>query len=88
LYLGQMYVNNSKDCTKTDFEKKAIYNLATQTVQKAGVAEPKLKPTSDKMTQDYAPKSLTPSDISNAKMNGKSVTIGCWINETISFPAK
>ncbi len=88
LYLAQMYAANAKDCGKTDFEKKATYYLAIQTVQKAGVAEPKLKPTSDKMASDYASKSLSPSDIANAKMNGKSITLSCWINETISFPSK
>lgn len=88
LYLAQMYINNSKDCTKTDFEKKAIYNLAIKTLQKAGVAEPRLKPTVDKMAADYTPKSLTDTEISQAKMSGKSVSFGCWINETISFPSK
>lgn len=88
LYLAQMFVNNSKDCTKTDFEKKAVYNLAIQTLQKVSLAEPRLKPTADKMAADYASKSLTAAEISQAKMNGKSVTIGCWINETISFPSK
>ena len=88
LYLSQMYVNNSNDCGHTDFEKKAVFNLAIQTAQKAGVAEPRLKPTADKMTEDYTPKSLTPSEISKAKMNGKSITVSCWINETINFPEK
>jgi tetratricopeptide (TPR) repeat protein len=88
IYLAQMYVNNSKDCSKTDFEKKAIYYLAIQTVQKAGIAEPNLKPTSDKMAADYAANSLTPSEISKEKMNGKSVTIDCWIKETVTFPSK
>lgn len=88
LYLAQMYVNNSKDCGTTEFEKKAVYYLATQTLQKAPVADPVLKPTSDKMMGDYASKSLTAAEISKGKMNGKSITIGCWINETITFPSK
>ncbi|WP_445453863.1 tetratricopeptide repeat protein [Flavobacterium sp. 25HG05S-40] len=88
LFLAQMYVNGSKNCAKTDFEKKAIYNLAIQTLQNVAVAEPKLKPAADKMMEDYTLKGLSASDISKEKMNGKSLTIGCWINETISFPAK
>jgi TPR repeat protein len=88
LYLAQMYVNNSKDCGKTDFEKKAIYYLAIQTAQKAGIVEPILKPASDKMAADYTSGSLTAPEISKAKMNGKSITIGCWINETVTFPSK
>jgi hypothetical protein len=88
LFLAQQYVNGSKDCGQTDFEKKAVFYLASQTVQKAGAADPRLKPTADKMAEDYNSKSLTATEISKAKMNGKSLTIGCWINETISFPAK
>ena len=88
LFLAQLYSNNANDCGKTDFEKKAVYYLAIQTAQKAGVAEPRLKPTADKAAKDYEAKSLTADEISKAKMNGKLVTIGCWINETITFPAK
>ena len=88
LFLAQLYSNSANDCGKTDFEKKAVYYLAIQTAQKAGVAEPRLKPTADKAAKDYEAKSLTADEISKAKMNGKLVTIGCWINETITFPAK
>ncbi|WP_396140079.1 tetratricopeptide repeat protein [Flavobacterium sp.] len=87
LFLAQLYSNSANDCGKTDFEKKAVYYLAIQTAQKAGVAEPRLKPTADKAAKDYEAKSLTADEISKAKMNGKLVTIGCWINETITFPA-
>ena len=88
LFLAQLYINNSSDCGKTDFEKKAVYYLAIQTAQKAGIAEPRLKPASDKMVEDYKSKSITAAEIYKAKMNGKSVNIGCWINETVTFPAK
>lgn len=88
IFLAQIYANGAKDCGKTDFERKAIGYLAVETVKKAGIAEPHLKPTSDKMANDFAAQSLTAAEISSAKMNGKSLTIGCWINETITFPAK
>lgn len=88
LFLAQLYSNSANDCGKTDFEKKTVYYLAIQTAQKAGVVEPRLKPTADKAAKDYEAKSLTADEISKAKMNGKLVTVGCWINETITFPAK
>ena len=88
IFLAQLYANGAKECGKTDFEKKAIVYLAIQTVKKAGVAEPRLKPTADKMAEDFAAQSLTAAEISSAKMNGKSITIGCWINENVTFPAK
>lgn len=88
LFLAQLYSNSANDCGKTDFEKKTVYYLAIQTAQKAGVVEPRLKPTADKAAKDYEAKSPTAVEISKAKMNGKLVTIGCWINETITFPSK
>ena len=88
LFLAQLYANSANDCGKTDFEKKAVYYLAIQTTQKAGIAEPRLKPTAEKMVKNFEAKSVTAGEISKAKMNGKSLTIGCWINETITFPAK
>ena len=88
LFLAQLYSNSAKDCGKIDFETKAVYYLAIQTLKKAAIAEPRLKPTADKMAQDFAPKSLTTAEISKAKMNGKSITISCWINEAITFPDK
>ena len=88
LFLAQLYANSANDCGKTDFEKKAVYYLAIQTAKKAAIAEPRLKPTSDKVAKDFEAKSVTAAEISKAKMNGKSLSIGCWINETITFPAK
>ena len=81
-------MNNAETCGKNDFEKKAVYYLAIETVKKASIAEPRLKPTSDQMAVEYAKKTITTDEIAKAKMNGKSITFGCWINETITFPSK
>ena len=88
LFLAQLYTNNAKECGKTGFEKKAIVYLAIETNKKAAIAEPRLKPTVDKINESLLSKSLTSAEISKEKMNGKSVTIGCWINETVAFPSK
>jgi len=88
LFLAELYSNSAEECGTTPFQKKAIYYLAQTTINKAALAEPILKTTVQKMTESLATKSLTPADITAEKMNGKSITIGCWINETITFPAK
>jgi hypothetical protein len=76
LFLGEMYSNSAEECGKTDFEKKAIYYLALETMKKASVAEPRLKPTADRMVEKFASKTLTDKEISDKKMNGKSLTVG------------
>ena len=88
LFLAQLYSNGAKDCGATDFEKKAVYYLAIETAQKATLTDPRLKPTVEKLTSNFTQNSLSSSDISKAKMNGKTHTIGCWINETVTFPVK
>jgi len=88
LSLAQLYINGSQDCGKNDFEKKAVYYLAIQTAQKASTVDPRLKSNAHKLAENVASKSLTASEISKAKMNGKSLTLDCWIKETITFPEK
>lgn len=88
LSLAQLYINGSQDCGKNDFEKKAVYYLAIQTAQKASIVDPRLKSNANKLAENVASKSLTASEISKAKMNGKSLTLDCWIKETITFPEK
>jgi hypothetical protein len=88
IFLAQLYANSSEECGKNDFDKKAVYYLAMQTVANAGIADPKLKPVADKMAEKYAAQAPTSSEITKAKMTGKSIKIGCWINETIIFPPK
>ena len=49
---------------------------------------PNLLTSFEKTIENYTPKSLKKEDIINQKLQGKSYTIECWINETITFPLK
>ena len=62
--------------------------VSTKTVRKATAIEPKLKATVDKMAAEFDAKGVTSSDIAKEKMKGKTLTLDCLINETISFPSK
>ena len=88
IFLAQLYANSADTCGANDFEKKAIYFLAAETVKKAEKANPKLKPAVDQMVADFKAKAPSSAEISKLKLNGKSFAIKCWINETIVFPAK
>jgi hypothetical protein len=88
LFLSHQYVGSLPDCAKTEFEKKAIVYLAIQTIKKAAIADARLKSNVDLFINQNAPRSLSDKDIRNAKMNGKKMSFGCWINETIQFPSK
>ncbi|MEC4004616.1 hypothetical protein OX283_008110 [Flavobacterium sp. SUN052] len=80
IFLANLYANSVVDCGSSSNEKKAIYKLASNTVLKAALAEPRLKPTAEVMSKEYL-KNVTFEK--NEKV--KSVKIGCWINQTIQF---
>ena len=85
LFLAQLYANSASECGKTEFEKKAVYNLAIETIKKAALADEMLKANVTMFVNDFSKEALSASDISKAKMNGKTITIGCWINEKITL---
>jgi len=86
LYLAQLYVNNVSQCSMNDFEKKVVYYLAIKTAQKAQEAEPILKSYVTRFNAENGKKALTDNDIKDGKLSGKSIKLGCWINETIVLP--
>jgi tetratricopeptide (TPR) repeat protein len=88
LYLANLYVNSISECGTTEFDKKAIYFLAIETSKKAALVEPRLQSAAEKAVNDYAKLAPTKEDLKKVKKAGKSYTIGCWINETITFPEK
>ncbi|MBC7523528.1 MAG: hypothetical protein H7239_03725 [Flavobacterium sp.] len=80
LFLSNLYINSIPKCASTENEIKAIYVLASNTVLKAGEVESMYKNMALKLSDDY----LKKANIQNS-MHNKSVKIGCWINETITF---
>lgn len=88
IYLAELYANSAEECGTNDLEKKTIYYLAAETLKKAVIMEPRLKITAEKMAEKYAAKILTDKEIISQKLNGKTVKIGCWINDSVTFPAK
>lgn len=85
LLLAQTYAN-STGCAKTPFETKTLNLLAAQTVRKAVAADPGMKATAEKQAADFIKKGPSADEIKNEKMGGKTVSFGCWINETVSIP--
>ncbi|MGV9003383.1 tetratricopeptide repeat protein [Flavobacterium sp.] len=85
LFLAQLYANSAAECAKTEFEKKAVYYLAIETIKKAAIADQILETNVAMFVKDFSKESLSAVDISKAKMNGKTVVIGCWINEKITL---
>ncbi|MBC7642574.1 MAG: hypothetical protein H7174_09605 [Flavobacterium sp.] len=86
LSLAQLYEANIDKCAQNEFEKKAIYWLIITNLEKAILAEPYLKTALQKQISEFQKKLPTAATISNLKMKGKTITFGCFINETIEIP--
>jgi tetratricopeptide (TPR) repeat protein len=83
VFLSSLYSNAANECGTTSIEKKAIYQLAKTTINKAAQVEPKFKTTADQFSKKF--ESPTSQELSSIKKNGNRVAIGCWINETVQF---
>lgn len=79
IFLGNLYANAVTECGTNDLEKNAIYKLASDTVLKAVLVEPRLKGTAEELSKSYLQKTIT------TKAYSKTVKLGCWINQTITF---
>jgi len=79
IFLGNLYANAITECGTTDLEKNAIYKLASHTVLKAIIIEPRLKGTAEELSKSYLQKKIT------IKTSAKYVKLGCWINQTITL---
>jgi tetratricopeptide (TPR) repeat protein len=80
IYLASLYENSIKECASNEDEKAAIYKLASTTVLKAGEVESRLKAASETLSNQYLKKIVL-----DKKSKTKSVTIGCWINQTVQL---
>ncbi len=85
MFLANLYTNSVDECGTTPLNKKAIYQLANQVAQKGAQVEPRLKPTAEQFTKEYAKNNPTSQELDQLKKMGGKVTIGCWINETVQF---
>ncbi len=86
LLIAGMYASSANNCGTTAFEKRATYWLAANMADKAGRADASLKSTAAKSAANYRAKAPSRQDIFESGMAGKKLTIGCWINGSVTVP--
>jgi len=87
LLLASLYTSASKECNLSDFESKALYFVAIETLKKAEAADEKIKATVTTLTEEYTKNLPTKKEAKAAKKGkGDVVTFGCWINESVTLP--
>ncbi len=85
LRIATMVAGSANNCGADVFSKRAVYWLAENYARKAAKVDPSLKSTANKYAANYRAKAPSKTDIFN-NPGIKSVSIGCWIGETVKVP--
>ncbi|GAA4275639.1 tetratricopeptide repeat protein [Aquimarina mytili] len=85
LRIGSMVASSANNCGTDVFSKRAVYWLAANYAQRAAKVDPSLKSTASKYAANYNAKAPTKTDIFN-NPGVTSVSVGCWIGETVRVP--
>lgn len=86
LLIAGLYAGSANDCGATQFEKRATFWLAANVAEKAGKVDGSLRNSAAKTAANYRAKAPSKQDIFTEGMAGKTVTIKCWINKTVTVP--
>jgi hypothetical protein len=85
IFLANLYSSAAKECGTTSIEQKAVYYLANKYAQKAAEVQPSLKLTSNALSDQYKKFAFTDKEKEQIKKADGTITIDCWINETVEF---
>ncbi|TPN87201.1 tetratricopeptide repeat protein [Aquimarina algicola] len=85
LRIASMIASSANSCGNDVFSKRAVYWLAENYARRAGKVDPSLKSSANKYAANYKAKAPTKTDIFN-NPGISSVSIGCWIGETVRVP--
>lgn len=83
--LSHLYANADQTCTKSKFEQKALNLLAAQNIERIIKINPKFESSAKKIRDEYLKKAPTQDEIKKEKMSGKTISFGCWINQSITI---
>ena len=77
-----------KNCGNTEFERKLVYYLAAEAATKAGIADPTYLKIAAKKSEQYLTLAPSSTEIKASKMGGKTIMVGCGLNQKVSVPKK
>lgn len=86
LLMAQLIASSTGSCGNTPFEKRALNWLAARYANKAAAVDPTLKASANRAAASYNAAAPSKQDIFSEGMAGKTISFGCWINESVSVP--
>jgi len=87
LHIANMIAQSANNCGQSTFEKRAVYWLAANYAAKAGSVDPSISGTANETVRAYKGRAPQKADIFQEGKEGQTITIGCWIGESVRVPA-
>ncbi len=84
--IGAMYADSADNCGTTVFEKRAMYWLAADMMDKAARVDGTLASNAKAAANSYRQRAPQKSDIFNDGMAGKTITFKCWVGGSVRVP--
>ncbi len=86
LHIASMISQSANNCGESTFEKRAVYWLAANYAAKAGNVDPSLSSVANQSVAAYKGRAPQKSDIFQEGKQGQTVSVGCWIGESVKVP--
>jgi tetratricopeptide (TPR) repeat protein len=84
--IGSMYADSANNCGTTVFEKRAMYWLAADMMDKAARVDGTIASNARAAASSYRQRAPSKTDIFDANMAGKTVTFNCWVGGSVRVP--
>lgn len=84
--IGAMYADSADNCGTTVFEKRAMYWLAADMMDKAGRVDGSLSSNANATANSYRQRAPQKSDIFSEGMAGKTIRFNCWVGGSVRVP--
>jgi tetratricopeptide (TPR) repeat protein len=84
--IGTMYAKSANNCGSTVFEKRAMYWLAADMMDKAARVDGTIAGNAKAAASSYRARAPQASDIFSEGMAGKTVKFNCWVGGSVRVP--
>ncbi|WP_235003980.1 tetratricopeptide repeat protein [Aequorivita lipolytica] len=84
--IGAMYSDSANNCGTSVFEKRAMYWLAADMMDKAARVDGTIAGNARAAASSYRARAPQASDIFSEGMAGKTVTFKCWVGGSVRVP--
>ena len=86
LQMASMIAGSANNCGSDEFNKRAVYWLAANYANRAARVDPSVKSNASKAAASYKGRAPSKTDVFTKGMQGKTISIGCWIGESVKVP--